>query len=245
MSLLISWLRGVLTHRLGRLLAAICGVGLTIAFLASLATFIVSGSASLTRRAIADVPVDWQLQLNPGTDLSATKAALGQATAYSALEQVGYAGVDGFSASTGGTVQTTGAGKALGLGPGYRETFPAEVRQLVGAAEGVLVAQQTAANLHVQPGDTVTITRLGLPSATVRVSGVVDLPQADSLFQAVGIPAGAAPQVRRTTCCCCPWRSGINSSTHKPACGPTPCAPSFMCGSPMICRRLPRQPTPR
>ena len=167
MSLLASWLRGVLTHRLGRLLAVICGVGLTIAFLASLATFVVSGSASLTQRAIADVPVDWQLQLNPGTDLSATKAALGQAIAFSALEQVGYAAVDGFSASTGDTVQTTGTGKVLGLGPGYRKTFPAEVRSLVGGTDGVLVAQQTAANLRVQPGDTVTITRLELPPVSV------------------------------------------------------------------------------
>jgi putative ABC transport system permease protein len=58
----------------------------------------------------------------------------------------------------------------------------------------VLVAQQTAANLHVAVGDTVTIGRLGLPAVKVKVGGVVDLPNADSLFQAVGVPAGAAPQ---------------------------------------------------
>ena len=58
----------------------------------------------------------------------------------------------------------------------------------------MLVAQQTAANLHVAVGDTVTIGRLGLPAVKVKVGGVVDLPNADSLFQAVGVPAGAAPQ---------------------------------------------------
>ncbi len=194
MRLLSSWLLGLMAHRLGRLLGAILGVALTIAFLGSLAAFIVSGTASLTRRAIADVPVDWQVQLNPGTDLGAIKAALGQATLYSALEEVGYADVAGFTAATGGTVQTTGAGKVLGLGPDYRRTFPSEVRQLVGASQGALVAQQTAANLHVQPGDRVTIMRLNLPPFTLQVAGVVDLPQADSLFQAVGVPAEAAPQ---------------------------------------------------
>jgi putative ABC transport system permease protein len=35
---------------------------------------------------------------------------------------------------------------------------------------------------------------VGLPAVTVTVGGVVDLPNADSLFQAVGVPAGAAPQ---------------------------------------------------
>jgi putative ABC transport system permease protein len=188
------WLSGLLTHRLGRLLGAIAGVALTVALLASLGAFIAAGSSSLTRRAIADVPLDWQVQLSPGADLSAAKAALGQATSYTALEEVGYADVAGLSARTGGTVQTTGPGKVLGLGPRYRDTFPAEVRQLTGATQGVLVAQQTAANLHVQPGDLVALTRLGLPPATVRVDGVVDLPQADSLFQAIGLAPGAAPQ---------------------------------------------------
>src|SRR5206468_1013465 len=49
------------------------------------------------------------------------------------------------------------------------------------------------ANLHAQPGDQISIGRAGLPPVIVRVAGVVDLPQADSLFQQVGIPAGAQP----------------------------------------------------
>jgi putative ABC transport system permease protein len=167
---------------------------MTIALLASLGAFLSASGASLTQRAIADVPVDWQVQLNPSADLAAVQTALGQATTVSTLEPVGYAEVASLSASAGGTVQTTGAGQVLGLSPRYRDTFPAEVRQLIGATQGVLVAQQTAANLHVRPGDTVTLARLGLPPVKVKVAGVVDLPQADSLFQAVGVPAGAAPQ---------------------------------------------------
>jgi putative ABC transport system permease protein len=57
-----------------------------------------------------------------------------------------------------------------------------------------MIAQQTAANLHVTVGDRLTILRVGLPPVDVTVSGVVDLPYADTFFQAVGMPANAAPQ---------------------------------------------------
>ena len=93
-----------------------------------------------------------------------------------------------------GSTQTTGPGVVLGLPDGYRGVFPDELRDLAGAGSGVLLAQQTAANLHAGPGDTVTVGRAGLPRVTVRVDGVVDLPQTDSLFQKVGAPPGAQPQ---------------------------------------------------
>jgi putative ABC transport system permease protein len=58
----------------------------------------------------------------------------------------------------------------------------------------VLIFQQTAANLHVGPGDRVAIARMGLPPVSVRVDGVIGMPEIDSFFQAVGLPPGAAPQ---------------------------------------------------
>jgi putative ABC transport system permease protein len=82
----------------------------------------------------------------------------------------------------------------LGLPAGYQATFPGEVRYLDGSGSGVLLAQQTAANLHAAVGDMVSIARAGLPPVQVRVSAIVDLPQADSLFQRVGAVAGAQPQ---------------------------------------------------
>jgi len=192
--LMMLWLKGLLAHRTGRLLGTIVGVAVTVALLTSIGAFIAASSASMTQRAIADVPVDWQVQLVPGTDVNAVTSAIGKSTAYTALEEVGYANTGGFTASTVGTVQTTGPGKVLGISSLYRQTFPTEIRSLIGSLDGVLVAQQTAANLHVTVGDTVTILRVGLPPVKVKVDGVVDLPNADSLFQAVGVPAGAAPQ---------------------------------------------------
>ena len=81
----------------------------------------------------------------------------------------------------------------LGIPPNYREQFPGAIRTLVGADNGVLIAQQTAANLHAAPGDTIHIGRAGIAPVDVVVDGVVDLPQADSLFQKVGAPVGAQP----------------------------------------------------
>jgi putative ABC transport system permease protein len=188
------WLSGLIRARLGLLLGATAGVACTVALISSLGVFLQTSSASMTARAVATVPVDWQVQLAPGASLGAVKDAVAKATSVSKLEVADYASVDGFESSTGGTVQTTGTGQVLGLDPSYPTVFPGEIRLLLGQIDGVLVAQQTAANLHVGLGDTVAIHRPGLPHADVKVSGVIDLPNADSLFQAVGLPKGLAPQ---------------------------------------------------
>lgn len=190
----LSWLKGIFKFRGGRLFGAIAGIAVTIALLASIGSYITYSGATMTKRAISNVPVDWQVQLVPGSDASMVQSAIEKTTGYTDLQKVGYADIPGFEASTGGTVQTTGAGKVLGIGEEYNNKFPGEIRQLIGAAKGVLVAQQTAANLHVQIGDMVTIQRMGLPSVQVKVDGIIDLPNSDSLFQAVGLPAGSAPQ---------------------------------------------------
>lgn len=194
MGQMLMWLRGAVLHRFGYLVGAIIGVALTVAFLAVLGTFLTLSNAEMTRRAIRDVPVDWQVQLAPGANITAVRPQIEQTVHPSILEQVSYADVDGFTATTGGTVQTTGAGKALGISPQYVTHFTAEMRLLVGTTQGVLLAQQTAANLHASVGDTVQVLRVGLSPVSVKVDGIIDLPQADSLFQAVGVPAGVAPQ---------------------------------------------------
>jgi putative ABC transport system permease protein len=192
--LTLLWLKGILFARSGRLLGAILGVALTVALLTSLGAFLVASNASMTKRAVAGVPVDWQIQLSAGADPNTVVHALYQSTSPRLIEEMGYATVTGLSANTGGTVQTTGEGKVLGLSSQYQAHFPTELRLLIGSLDGVLVAQQTAANLHVSVGDTVTIQRPGLSTVSVPVAGIVDLPNADSLFQAIGVLAGIAPQ---------------------------------------------------
>ena len=240
----LLWLKGLLARRSARLLGAAAGVMVTVALLGSVGSFIASSSASMTRRALADVPVDWQIQLAPGAEAAAVTAALGQATPYQALAQVGYADVAGLSATANGTVQTTGPAKVLGLGSEYAQLFPAELRPLIGTTDGVLVAQQTAANLQVTIGDSVTIQRLGLDPVSGAVGGVVDLPQADSMFQAVGVAGwrrttGAARQ--RPAPAERPVAHAVRSAGHRP-----PGLRSHVnstCASRTTCRPTPRPRT--
>ena len=188
------WLKGLFQDRRGRLAGTMAGVALTVAMLAALGAFLSHSASTITRRAIEGVPVDWQVQLVPGTEQAAISQAVHKAVAVAQLHSVAYAQVDGLESSTGGTIQTTGQGRVLGLDAGYAQDFPGQFRALLGDLQGVLVAQQTAANLHVTVGDGVTILRPGLPSVKVRVAGIVDLPNANAMFQAVGVPPGAALQ---------------------------------------------------
>jgi putative ABC transport system permease protein len=165
-----------------------------VAFLGSLGAFFAASKAHMTRQAAAGVPVDWQVQLVPGTDATRAGRIIGTARGVVRSLPVGYADTTGFEANTSGSVQNTGAGNVLGLPPGYSSTFPGEIRFLVGAHDRVLLAQQTAANLHAEVGTVVSVRRPGLPPVKLRVDGIVDLPKADSMFQAIGLPAGTAPQ---------------------------------------------------
>ncbi|TPL38918.1 ABC transporter permease [Mesorhizobium sp. B2-4-6] len=204
--MMLLWLRGVLTRRLPRLVGAAAGVAVTVALLTAMVLFLADASASMTARAVSAVPVDWQVQVISGSDPEAIGKAIAEAAPVKAVHRVRYADAAGFEALAGGTTQTTGPGQVIAVDEGYSKDFPAEIRLLSGSADGVLVAQQTAANLHVRPGDTVSIKRIGLPAVKIAIAGVVDLPDADSLFQAVGLPAQAAPQAPPDNVVVLPWQ---------------------------------------
>jgi len=191
--LILTWLAGLLRRRTARTVGQMVGVALTVLLLASLGTFFTATRATMTRQAIAAVPVDWQVQLTPGANLASSLHTVAATPGVTSAVPVGYAPSPGLLATSGGTVQTTGPGKVLGLPRGYATAFPGEIRFLVGAHDGVLLAQQTAANLHASVGTLVTIHRPGMPAVRERVAGVVDLPFSDSLFQVVGLPAGSGP----------------------------------------------------
>ncbi|HET6938673.1 MAG TPA: ABC transporter permease, partial [Nocardioides sp.] len=187
------WLRGLVRRAPIRLLAAACGIAVGVALVAGLGGFLASAEATMSQRASAQVAVDWQVQVAPGADsaavLDATRSAPGTLTAL----PVGFADSPGLEATVAGSTQDTGAAKVLGLPPAYADTFPATVRLLTGTTDGAVVAQQTAANLHVAPGDQIQVSRAGAAPYTVTVTGVVELPQADSLFQHVGVASQGQP----------------------------------------------------
>ncbi|CAN5602187.1 hypothetical protein BH09ACT7_BH09ACT7_55150 [soil metagenome] len=187
------WLTGLLRRHPARLLAAALGVAIAVALLACLGSFLTRSQATMTKRAVRTVAVDWQIQVTPTANTAEVSRLVAASPGVQGSSTVGFAHTSGLSLSSGASTQNTGPGMVLGLPPGYRTMFPAEIRTLVGADTGVLLAQQTAANLHAAPGDTVTIGRAGLPPSRAVVAGVVDLPQANSLFQTVGAPIGAQP----------------------------------------------------
>ncbi len=190
----LTWITGLLRRRPLRLVGVAAGIALAVGLLASIGAFLSRSKATMTHRAVAGVAVDWQVEAQPGADpaavLSTVTAFPGVVTAL----PVGFADASGFQATSAGSTQTTGPGVVLGLPDGYARAFPGELRNLTGATSGVLLAQQTAANLHAAPGSNVVIQRPGQDPATVQVDGIIDLPQADSLFQKVGAPAGAQLQ---------------------------------------------------
>ncbi|MGH8860854.1 MAG: FtsX-like permease family protein [Jatrophihabitantaceae bacterium] len=187
------WLPALVRRQPARLIGAAIGVAIAVALLASLGAFLAHAKASMTSRAVRSVSVDWQVQVAPGADAAKSAALVAHTPSVRVSLPVGFTQIPGLSATTAGTTQTTGSGVLLGIPPSYRATFPTEIRTLTGAGSGVLVAQQTASNLHAAPGSRISVQRPGLPPVTVTVAGVVDLPQANSLFQKVGAPTGTQP----------------------------------------------------
>jgi putative ABC transport system permease protein len=196
--MILRWIAALVRRRGGRLTTVTAGVATAVALLAGIGAFLSASQATMTQRAVARVAVDWQVQVAKGVDPARVADTLGAHPGTRSTDVVRFASVPGLAATTpaaggGTTVQTTGAAEVLGLPPAYRADFPGQLRTLAGSDTGVLLAQQTAANLHVGVGDVVAVARPGLPDATVTVQGVVDLPQADTLFQVVGAPPSAQP----------------------------------------------------
>lgn len=187
------WANGLLRRSPARLLAAAAGIAIGVALVAGLGSFLATSQATMTERAAAQVAVDWQVQVAPRADVASVLDATRSAPGTTAALPVSFAEAPSLTATVDGTTQQTGVAQVLGLPPTYSTTFPLALRVLVGSTEGAVVAQQTAANLHVAPGDTVRVARAGQAPYTVTVTGVVELPQADSLFQHIGAPSQSQP----------------------------------------------------
>ncbi|MFE7565591.1 FtsX-like permease family protein [Streptomyces sp. NPDC057539] len=191
--MITAWAGGLARHRTGRLVAALAGIALAVALIASLGSFLTASKATMTQRAVRSVAVDWQIEVQPGADPNAMLSLVRGTPGVRGAAPVGFARSDSFAAIVQGSTQTTGPGVVLGLPDGYQHLFPGAVRRLTGGDTGVLLAQQTAANLRAAPGDTISVKLPGAGARQVRVAGVVDLPQADSLFQKVGAPSQTQP----------------------------------------------------
>ena len=184
------WIKGTVTARWQYLALSAAGIVAATALIGVIGAFGISSASTMTDRALSAVPLDWQVALAAGADANDLTARLGQAAPIRAARLVGYADATAMSATIDGTTQTTGAGQILGLPTDYAVTFPGQMRSLIGKGDGVLLAQQTAANLHVTVGDSVTLAPIGAAAFDVKVDGIVDILNADTIFQAIGPQKG-------------------------------------------------------
>ncbi len=189
--LTILWISGLVRYRRARLVVATIGVAIAVGLLATIGIFLSTSKSTMTNRAASSVSTDWQIAVQPNTEPSVVRTALQKDRVVKGTTEVNFGSTTGFELSKDGTVQTTGPGVVLGLPASYRSTFSSSIRTLAGAGTGVLLAQQTAANLRATVGDTIMIGRAELPSVRVHIDGIVDLPSADSFFQTVGAPPNA------------------------------------------------------
>lgn len=188
--MIVVWIKGIIATRLRQLLISACGIVAATALIGVIGVFGISSSRTMTQRALTAVPVDWQVAIASGSDEKDLTAKLSEIASIRAARTTGYADATGFSANTNGTTQTTGAAQILGISTDYAATFPGQIRLLLGRADGTLLTQQTAANLHATVGDRVTLTPIAGPSFDIVVDGIVDLPNADAMFQTIGPQKG-------------------------------------------------------
>src|SRR3979411_139543 len=72
----LLWFRGLLRRRFGRLLAVAAGIAMAVALIASIGAFLNASQATMTSRTVAGVPVDWQVEAQPGADPTAVLATV-------------------------------------------------------------------------------------------------------------------------------------------------------------------------
>jgi putative ABC transport system permease protein len=180
----------------GRTLVRTVTLAAAVGLLAAMLLFVGHSLGAMTGSAVRTVPLDWQGPV--ASYRAATTVARGvrhepgvaEATATATAP---FAGVEHASASAG-TIRA-GAGAVLAVPPGYLshiDTF----RFLRGSIRpgAVVLDQQLAATLQVQPGDTIAlIPRRGARPLRLAVSGVALVTAPDQLFQPLNPLLGPAP----------------------------------------------------
>ena len=184
------WLAGLFRRRPLELAVAAVSIALTVAFVASLGSFVTQSHAALTVRAAASVPVDWQVQVTPQGDAAAVARSVRSLPDVRAVQPVDLAHVEALTSQGPQGSRSTGAAYVVSMPAGYARAFPGELRHLLGSTTGSMLFQQTAANLATAPGGRISV-RTATGSHALSVDGIVDLPAADSFFQVVGLAPGS------------------------------------------------------
>lgn len=163
-----------------RSLAAIVGVSIASALITSVLLFGAASGATVTRRALADLPVDAQVVLATSADPTTALAIVKADPAVKAVVPFDLAAFGTAAADKAGTATQTSGGVLVGIDPAYTSTT-----HLFNLSSGtiepgaVAISRDLASNLGVVPGDTINFTLPGGASAKLKVSGIVAIDGAD------------------------------------------------------------------
>ena len=140
-----------------RSLAALVGVAIASALVTSVLLFGAASGSTVTRRALADLPVDAQVVLGPNADAAAALAILKADPAVRTVSAFELAHFDSAATSKAGTATQTSVGVFVGVDASYTTTTG-----LFGLSSGslapgqVAISRDLASNLGAVPGDTIT-----------------------------------------------------------------------------------------
>src|SRR5262245_53994974 len=185
-----------LAHAPVRALIRIVTLALAVALLAAMLLFVAHSLRTMTESATRSVPLDWQAPVasraaavSAAADVAKQPGVLASAAAATAP----FAGVEHISRSVG-TIRA-GAGSLLAVPLDYTQHFTT-FRFLRGSLQPgqIVIDQQLAATLEVQPGDAVKVTVRGSARPLrFRVGGVALVTAPDVLFQPLNPLLGPAP----------------------------------------------------
>src|SRR3979490_414846 len=105
--LTVNWIKGLVARRRGRLISIATGVAVAVALLASIGAFLSGSTAAMTDRAVARVPVDWQVQAQRGKDPAKVLAGVQKFPGVTRALPVAYADTTGFSAKPHGSATSS------------------------------------------------------------------------------------------------------------------------------------------
>jgi putative ABC transport system permease protein len=163
-----------------RTLAALVGVAIASSLVMSVLLFGTASGATVTRRALADLPVDAQVVIGPGEDSGVALATVSADPAVRSVSAFDLAHFDSASTNKAGTATQTSVGVLIGVDPSYSATtglFPLSSGTV--APGEVAISRDLASNLGAVPGDAIAFTLPGGASVTLRVAGIVSLAGAD------------------------------------------------------------------
>ena len=166
-----------------RSLPAFVGIAMASALITSVLLFGAASGATVTRRALADLPVDAQVILAAGADPAAAHAILVVDPAVKAATGFDLAHFSSAALAKSGTATQTSTGVLVGIDPGYTPmTGLFSLSSGTMAAGQIAISRDLASNIGAVPGDEIAFSLPGGQTVKLVVSGVVSTIGADLIL---------------------------------------------------------------